>query len=161
MSQSLQLAPFDAGYWPFNTSSDYTQYDSSITRWNSYRGGNLQQAVSSLTWVPDGVYQNTSQQFNTYGMEWYANTNDRDNGYVAWIASGVRSWTVHASAMAPNPKSEIGQRIIPEEPMYLIMNFGMSNNFQAVTFAQLDFPNEMHVGELSPVWNSRSGRCRC
>ncbi|KAJ9100468.1 hypothetical protein QFC21_003507 [Naganishia friedmannii] len=161
MSQSLQLAPFDAGYWPFNTSSDYTQYDSSITRWNSYRGGNLQQAVSSLTWVPDGVYQNTSQQFNTYGMEWYANTNDRDNGYVAWIASGVRSWTVHASAMAPNPATEIGQRIIPEEPMYLIMNFGMSNNFQSVAFAQLDFPNEMHVDYIRVYTKDGFGTVGC
>lgn len=152
MSQSLQLAPFDAGYWPFNTSSDYTQYDTDITQWNSYRGGTLQQAVSSLTWVGDDVYQNTSGNFNTYGMEWYATTDDRENGYVAWVASGKRSWTVHASATAANPLVEIGPRIIPEEPMYLIMNFGMSNNFQSVQFEQLNFPNEMHVGESGWLW---------
>lgn len=147
MSQSLQLAPFDAGYWPFNSSSDYQQYNTDITQWNSYRGGNLQQAASSLTWVGDDVYQNTSGNFNKYGMEWYGTTDDRENGYVAWEASGVRSWTVHASALRENPLVEIGPRIIPEEPMYLIMNFGMSNNFQNVQFQQLNYPNEMHIGE--------------
>ncbi|KAJ9113931.1 hypothetical protein QFC19_000126 [Naganishia cerealis] len=151
MSQSLQLAPYDAAYWPFNTTADYQFYDTSITKWNSYRGGIFQQAVSALTYVPNNVYQNTSKDFNTYGLEWYADTNNRENGYIAWVANGVRSWTVHASAIRANPLTEIGPRIIPEEPMYLIMNFGMSNNFQSVTFSQLNFPNEMHVDYIR-VW---------
>ena len=147
MSQSLQLAPYDAYYYPFNASTDYQMYDTTITKWNSYRGGEFQQAVSALTYVPNNVYTNTSGDYNPYAMEWYANTNDRENGYIAWVANGVRSWTVHASAIRANPISEVGDRIIPEEPMYIILNFGMSNNFQSVTFNQLNFPNEMHIGE--------------
>lgn len=149
MSQSLQLAPYDAGYYPFNTTADYQIYDPTITKMNSYRGGTFQQAVSALTYVPNSVYQNTSGDFNTYAMEWYADTNNRENGYIAWVANGIRSWTVGASAIRANPLTEIGDRIIPEEPMYIILNFGMSNNFQSVVFTQLNFPNEMHIGTLA------------
>ncbi|KAI5452688.1 hypothetical protein NCC49_000437 [Naganishia albida] len=151
MSQSLQLAPYDAGYYPFNTTADYQIYDPTITKINSYRGGTFQQAVSALTYVPNSVYQNTSGDFNTYAMEWYADTNNRENGYIAWVANGIRSWTVGASAIRANPLTEIGDRIIPEEPMYIILNFGMSNNFQSVVFTQLNFPNEMHIDYIR-VW---------
>ncbi|KAJ9101837.1 hypothetical protein QFC21_003177 [Naganishia friedmannii] len=161
MSQSLQLAPYDAGYWPFNSTADAKIYDPTITKWNSYRGGTFQQAVSALTYVPNNVYQNTTGDFNTYGLEWYADTNDRENGYIAWVANGVRSWTVHASSIRANPLTEIGQRIIPEEPMYLIVNFGMSNNFQSVTFNQLNFPNEMHIDWIRVFTKDGLGTVGC
>lgn len=63
MSQSLQLAPFDARYRPFDTTADYEQYDPDVTKWNSYRGETLQQAVSPPTWAEVDVYQNTSGNF--------------------------------------------------------------------------------------------------
>ena len=64
------------------------------------------------------------------------------------------------AASGPNDDMEIGARIIPEEPMaivsllsakfdriptranYQILNFGMSDNFQKVDFANLPFPAE-------------------
>jgi len=64
------------------------------------------------------------------------------------------------AASGPNDDMEIGARIIPEEPMAIvsllsaqfpclptransqILNFGMSDNFQKVDFANLPFPAE-------------------
>jgi hypothetical protein len=34
--------------------------------------------------------------------------------------------------MAPNAEAGVGQRPVSEEPMYLIMNLGISENFGAV-----------------------------
>jgi hypothetical protein len=34
--------------------------------------------------------------------------------------------------MAPNADAEIGQRPMAEEPMYIIINLGISENFGAV-----------------------------
>jgi hypothetical protein len=67
VSQSAQVAPFDANYEFVNTSNAVVQYDTTITQWNSYKGGQYQQAVSSLTYVDSSVYQLTSGAFNVYG----------------------------------------------------------------------------------------------
>lgn len=42
--------------------------------------------------------------------------------------------------MRPDSRIDIGQRLIPVEPMYLIMNFGMSDGFQTIRYNTLDFP---------------------
>ena len=40
--------------------------------------------------------------------------------------------------MGPNTAAEIGSRPISTEPMYLIMNLGLSKNFGAIDFDGLD-----------------------
>ena len=35
-------------------------------------------------------------------------------------------------AMAANADTEVGQRLVSQEPMYLIMNLGLSENFGAI-----------------------------
>lgn len=42
------------------------------------------------------------------------------------------------SALAPNAEAEIGARPIPKEPMYLIINLGISENFGAVDYDGLE-----------------------
>jgi hypothetical protein len=63
-----------------------------------------------------------------YGFE-YEPGND---GYVTWINDGRLAWTVRAAAMGPNAVSMVNRRPVPEEPMYLIINLGMSENFGPV-----------------------------
>lgn len=67
VSQSAQLAPFDANYYSANTSRDVIQYDTSRTHWNSYRGGVYQQASSSVTYTNPVNYQLQSGTFGSYG----------------------------------------------------------------------------------------------
>jgi hypothetical protein len=127
VSQSFQVAPYDDYYQFYNTTSAYyTQYNTSITSWNSYLGGYYQQAVSSLTTVPSDIYYSqdsvggTSKDFVTFGFEYSTDTSDRSNGYITWVSNGKKSWTMDAGIVGPNSKTEVGQRIIPEEPMALV-----------------------------------------
>lgn len=39
---------------------------------------------------------------------------------------------LNGSAMAANADTEVGQRIVSQEPMYLIVNLGLSENFGAI-----------------------------
>lgn len=161
VSQSAQFAPYDDYYQFNNASTAVTQYNTAITGYNSYLGGLYQQAVSSLTNIPSANYAGTSGAFGVYGFEYYGNPADRDNGYITWVASGTKSWTMHAAAVGPNSRTEIGQRLVAEEPMAMVINFGMSNNFQSVDFEGLTFPNYMYVEYVRVYQRTDFGSIGC
>lgn len=134
-SQSFQAAPFDIWYQP-----DYNYlevYDTSTTGMNAYRGGPYQQAISGVTWLNNDWYNGNSYQ--TYGFEYTPGYGD--DAYVAWFVGDDYTWKLDPRAMRPN--GNIGQRVVPEEPMAVVMNFGMSNSF-----AQIFLPN---IAELLPA----------
>jgi beta-glucanase (GH16 family) len=141
VSQSFQCAPFNID-WNFDNTS--TSFESeTLTKWNGYRGSQTQQAVSALTYIPSSVY--SGQDFGVYGYEYWADPSNRDDGYITWLASGTESWTMKAGALGPDSVAEIGQRLIPEEPMSLIINLGMSPGFQHQDFEHMQFPAKMLV----------------
>ena len=39
------------------------------------------------------------------------------DGYITWISDDKASWTMNAGAVAPDPVSGAGQRVISEEPL--------------------------------------------
>ncbi|OCF31258.1 glucosidase [Kwoniella heveanensis CBS 569] len=160
LSQSMQVAPFDNGYQYLNSSKGAVQYDTDLTIWNSYKGGTFQEAVSSLTYIDNDLYQGTSGQFGVHAVEMYSDPNNRDAGHITWVADGVKSWTMYPAAVGPDTTMGIGQRLIPEEPMAMVINFGMSNNFQAVNFAELDWPAEMHIDYIR-VYQRSEGKLGC
>lgn len=91
---------------------------------NSYQGGPFQQAISGLTnlnndWYDGKAYQKFAFEYAT-----------GDDGYITWHVGDAETWTMDARAIGPN--GNVGQRIIPEEPMSIIANFGMSNSFAAI-----------------------------
>lgn len=51
-------------------------------------------------------------------------------GQVTWSVADVPAWTLDARAIGPN--GNVGQRVIPVEPMAVVMNFGMSTGFSNV-----------------------------
>lgn len=132
VSQSFQVAPYD-DYYQFNNASIYCDVaDFSVSRFNSYKGGVYQQAVSVLTQTPRRIYQTQqaqagprSAEFGVFELEWFADFNNRRNGHITWSVDGKRAWTMYPDAVAPNPRSQVGRRIIAEEPMYMIFNFAM------------------------------------
>ena len=130
MSQSAQVAPYD-DYYTYNnvTSGTFTIYDTTITTPNTYLGGQWQQAVSCLTSVSDSVYTNPSDgsasSFGTFGVEYSSNAQQRDEAYITWVSEGKKSWTMYGSAVGPNPRVQVGQRIISEEPMSLVFNLAL------------------------------------
>ncbi|KIM28936.1 glycoside hydrolase family 16 protein [Serendipita vermifera MAFF 305830] len=142
-SQSFQLAPFDDGYNYKNTTPETTIYDSTMTVQNTYKGGVWQQAASALTYVKHENYVGTSGGYGTYGFEY--NPSRGNDGYITWSVDGEKTWTVTTASVGPNEISQVSQRLIPEEPMYVIINFGMSPGFQGQDFSKLVFPNVMKV----------------
>jgi len=148
-SQSMQTAPFDAGYQWHNTSNDFRVYNRTVTRINDYIGGPLQECTSGLTQVPDDGYEFGGQRYVRYGVEYEPDWNgDGENAFVTWYLDGKPAWTVYGSALAPRPDQDIGQRLIPVEPMSIIMNLGMATGFQPVHLngpQQLVFPATMKV----------------
>ncbi|KAH8827210.1 glycoside hydrolase family 16 protein [Flagelloscypha sp. PMI_526] len=124
VSQSYQIAPYDYKY-DFRNS------------------GPFQQACSVLTLVDPVFYEGYS--YTTYGYEWYSNPSHRDQGFITWYSGGKPSWHISSSAVAANPITQVNNRLIPEEPMYLILNLGMSNFFQKVDFNNLKLPVQMFV----------------
>jgi len=135
-SQSLQTAPFDKGYqWSQREDVDYHIYNDAVTRVNDYTGGIFQECASGLTQVPDDGFQEAGQRFVTYGVEYEPDwSGDGKNSYVTWYVDGKPSWTVFGSALGPQKDQDIGQRLIPVEPMSIIMNLGMAPGFQPVRF---------------------------
>ncbi|KAL0059725.1 hypothetical protein AAF712_013521 [Marasmius tenuissimus] len=144
-SQSAQFAPFTHDY-EFDEAG-YTMYDPTKTHLNSYQGSPLQQAISGLTVVPvDGFQTYPSRRFVPYGFEYWANSNNRDEGEITWHVDGVPSVQLRPPAVGPDKGvggSGVSQRIIPEEPMSIIFNLGMSTNWATPKLDTLVFPAEM------------------
>ncbi|ORX40279.1 putative beta-glucan synthesis-associated protein SKN1 [Kockovaella imperatae] len=159
-SQSAQVAPFDAYYQYGNSTPEIDQYDLDITKWNSYKGGVYQEAVSSLTYISRDDYQLTTGGFSIFGFEYYADSNNRNDGYITWVADGQKSWTMNAAAVGPRSNMGIGQRLISEEPMAMVINFGMSNNFQTVNFDDLTWPAHFLIDYVR-VYQTSDGEIGC
>lgn len=149
VSQSFQTAPFDDFYqWDNTSTSNYKQYDTDLTYWNTYLGGSYQQSVSSLTRVPRDIYYNQpggGGEFAMFGMEYDSAPGHVEDGYVTWYSDNKTSWTMYADALAANERVGLGRRLIPQEPMSLIVNLGLSFNFQPVDFDHLTFPNYLRI----------------
>ncbi|KAK1227722.1 hypothetical protein PQX77_009273 [Marasmius sp. AFHP31] len=161
VSQSGQWAPFNYKYEWFDGPGNFTIDDPTITELNSYRGGALQQAVSyqqCYSQIPDPC-------FTIYGFEYKPGY---DDSYISWINDGKKVCTVMGKGLGADPRVEISDRPVPQEPMvclvptpitrgdltwtiptsdlkYIITNVGMSRNFGDVDLEHLVFPAHMYV----------------
>lgn len=133
VSQSAQWAPFNPAYEWVNNSKTYEIFDSSLTSFNSYAGGPLQQATSGLTYTDQNCYTGNTGCFSVYGYEYAPG----DAGYIRWVSDNKQSWFIRGSAMVPNAAAQVGQRPIPYEPMYILLNLGLSENFGAIDYEGL------------------------
>ncbi|OBA24246.1 beta-glucan synthesis-associated [Metschnikowia bicuspidata var. bicuspidata NRRL YB-4993] len=139
-SQSLQVAPMDIWYMP-----DYNFveiYNSEVTTMNTYAGGPFQQAVSAtstlnVTWYQYGDHDHDYQNF---GFEYL---NDDDTGHLTWYVGDNATFSITSYALGPN--GNIGFRHLSREPMSIIMNLGISNNWAYIDWPSIQFPSMMHV----------------
>ncbi|BGP18552.1 hypothetical protein JCM10213v2_006618 [Rhodosporidiobolus nylandii] len=142
VSQSAQFAPYDDHYQPKNTSEYIQVYNNSKTQLNEYLGGVYQQATSAISYTNPRAYELSGGEFETYGFEW---DNDETDGYITWTSNGEADWTLTAAAVGPNSKVAIGQRLISQEPHYIVLNLGISDSFQTIDYGHLQFPAVMLV----------------
>ncbi|KAJ7084833.1 glycoside hydrolase family 16 protein [Mycena belliarum] len=142
-SQSYQVAPYNFDY-QFNNNPDVTPIvNSTTTIFNSYKGNQFQQTISGMTYIDDRFY--SGKAFATYGIEWWSNPSKRGSGYINWLFNGKKTWTLTPDTIGADSQSQVSERLIPEEPMYIVMNLGMSPNFQAQDFKHMVFPAQMQI----------------
>ncbi|KAH3674870.1 hypothetical protein WICPIJ_009440 [Wickerhamomyces pijperi] len=140
-SQSYQVAPYDIWYMP-----DYEfieVYDTSVTAMNTYTGGPFQQAISGVSTLNTDWYQKSAgvdHMFQKYGFEY---ENGDDDGYCTWFTGDNATFTLNAQALHPN--GNIGWRRISKEPMSVIINLGISNNWAYIDWPSMSFPAIMEV----------------
>ncbi|KAJ6500723.1 glycoside hydrolase family 16 protein [Mycena sanguinolenta] len=142
-SQSYQVAPYNMAYQFDNTSSATPIVDPTNTKFNAYKGNVYQQTVSAVTYIDDKYYSGNA--FLPYGLEWFSNPSSRSSGYINWLTGGTKRWTLTPDTIGPDPVSNVSQRLITEEPMYLIFNLGMSPGFQHQDFEHMQFPAQMLI----------------
>ena len=139
-SQSMQIAPFDIWYMP---DYDFIEvYNFSTTNMNTYAGGPFQQAISAVstlntTWYEFGQEAGYFQKFSLEYM------NDDDTGYCRWFVGDEPTFTVYANALHPN--GNIDWRQISKEPMSIVMNMGISNNWAYIDWRMIFFPVQMQI----------------
>lgn len=114
-------------------------YDPEITIMNAYRGGVYQQAISGVTNLNNNWYN--GKEYQVYAFDYIPG----EKGEITWYVGKEKSWKLDARALGPN--GNVGQRIIPREPMALIANLGMSNSFAALNLTGLAplFPATMRI----------------
>nr|POE96429.1 putative beta-glucan synthesis-associated protein c23h3.11c [Quercus suber] len=134
-SQSFQVAPFDI-YWRPNLNW-MEIYDDTVSLMNAYKGSHYQQALSVVTNLNNKWYNGNAYQ--TYGFEYQPGADS--DAYISWNVGTEQTWKTTANAVGPN--GNIGQRVIPEEPLALVINFGLSNGFA--------FLNMTGLGPLMPA----------
>jgi len=149
VSQSAQFAPFSHDYvFANDTTDEWEVFDTSISRPNTYRGSAVQQAVSGLTQLPADIFEGSGQAFHTFGFEYFANPKSRSDGYIIWQMDGKQTIRMGANAVGPDQGSDgsgVSARLIAEEPMSIVINLGLSRNWQTINLATMEFPAEMLV----------------
>ncbi|KAK0438127.1 glycoside hydrolase family 16 protein [Armillaria borealis] len=144
VSQSGQWAPFNEGYVWDNSSDNLIITDGTISALNSYTGGSTQQATSVVSTANSSCYQLSGGCFATYGFE-YKPGYESDNAYITWINNGKVAWTINAAGVGADTATEISARPVPQEPLYIMANLGMSTNFGDVDLDHLTFPAIMSI----------------
>ncbi|QLL32994.1 hypothetical protein HG536_0D05160 [Torulaspora globosa] len=139
-SQSYQIAPFDIWYIP---DYDFIEiYNFTTTSMNTYCGGPVQQAVSAITTLNTSWYEfgPNAGKFQKYAYEYL---NDDEDGYIRWFVGDVPTYTLYAKALHPN--GNINWRRISKEPMSIVMNLGISNNWAYIDWQYIFFPVTMSI----------------
>ncbi len=75
-----------------------------------------QQAVSALTDLNDTTFAGGGAQYTKFGVEFWANPDNRQEGFITWIADQP-VFRINAHTLTGDPIVNISDRIVPEEPM--------------------------------------------
>ncbi|KAG6811656.1 hypothetical protein H0H92_006418 [Tricholoma furcatifolium] len=148
-SMSAQFAPFTADYVYLNATADeWNIFSPNVTAPNTYHGSAVQQAVSGVVNLREDMFQGSGSRFTTMGFEYWSDPSNPSDGYITWQSDGVQSHRMGAAAVASDQGptgSGVSQRLIPVEPMSIVMNLGISPNWQNIDLSSLIFPAELRI----------------
>ena len=99
--------------------------------------------MSCTTTLPHWPFFDASQRPIRFGVEWDPDFENTGSGHITWYMDGKPTWTLNDAALSGNENTEISRRIFPKEPMFIIMNLGISRGFQPIQWDDLEFPAHM------------------
>ncbi|PWY98379.1 beta-glucan synthesis-associated [Testicularia cyperi] len=142
VSQSMQTAPFNMYYNLTNSSGPAYEFYKELSHINIYNGQNDQQALSGISLASqEAVQRGGNDSYAIYGFDWSPGM----SGHIDWVSDGQHAWRANAAALEGDPVSQISARPVPEEPMYIIFNLGISENFGHPEWDKVRFPATMKV----------------
>lgn len=135
ISQSYQVAPIDPR-WRLGGEGSLPAGSLELlprggTALNSYRGDEVKQTLSANTpaaphapWFEQdgGVIIGTEYQPRQYRPDGSV----ARGGYISWYLGGELTWHMTDGALAPDAATPVGQRLIPEEPMAIVIELAAS-----------------------------------
>ncbi|KAF1937367.1 beta-glucan synthesis-associated [Clathrospora elynae] len=147
-TQSLQVAPFDIFYRP---NYNFTAFpDERYSFPNGYTGGPFQQALSGTTMLNRDWYDD--KQYQRFSFEYVPG--EGKDAYIAWKVGDQLAWMLDGRAIGPN--GNVQARQVPEEPLTMILNLGLSNSWTWIDWAALDFPTTMRFDYVR--WYQKKGQ---
>ena len=106
---------------------------------NAFKGSPYQESISAITWLNNSWYNGSAYQI--FAMEYQPGA----SGYITFFIGDVATWHIDGTALKPN--GNVGQRLIPVEPMTLIANLGMSPTYADIEWEGMtaELPATMRV----------------
>ncbi|TNY23923.1 beta-glucan synthesis-associated protein-domain-containing protein [Rhodotorula diobovata] len=138
-SQSTQVAPFTAGYGWLNTTPHVELNPDWTIRQNQWRGSINQESLSHEVMTDSTSF--SGRGYTSYGFEY----DPGPDGEIRWAINGSSTWTMRASAIGPDDAAQIGQRLVSEEPMSIVLNLAISYAFQEPQWGKLQFPGSLLI----------------
>lgn len=121
VSQSCQFAPYNA-YYSWDNATFLQMHQAEGTQMlNGFKGNVYQQAASVVSRTNQLCYEgSTAPCHAVYGFQ-YKPGYEADKAHVTWVNDDKLAWTLHAGGMGSDPIAEIGERVIPAEPMVRLL----------------------------------------
>lgn len=88
-----------------------------------------EEAISALISVPAAAYASGGSGYVTFGYEHFANPSSPTSGFVSWSMGGSEVFNMTAAALVADRKTQVSNRLVPEEPMVRFCFFTMLRLF--------------------------------
>lgn len=112
---------------------------------NSYTGEYTQQSFSGVTPTNQAGVQYLANDSAGIFTEYAVEYEPGHNGYIHWEASGKPAWRLTAEQLAADPVAGIAARPVTPEPLYILANLGVSQNFGTPSWDGLVWPSAMEI----------------
>ena len=116
---------------------------------NTYTGGPFQQAVSTTTMLNNSWYD--GMQYQKYAFEYAPGAGE--DAYIQWFVGDDEMMKFDGRAIGPN--GNVGQRLVSEEPMSMVINLGISENWVNIDWDALKLPTIMRIDYVR--WYQKEG----
>ncbi|KAL8286536.1 hypothetical protein RQP46_004553 [Phenoliferia psychrophenolica] len=139
-SQSMQVAPMDAGYKWLNETPYIRVWDTDLSTQNQWHGSIYQESMSLQTTTDNSSYDGNG--YTHFGFEY----DPGEDGSITWAINGTESWQLNASAMGPNEETETSQRLVAVEPLSIVFNLAISTKSgQTIEWGKIAFPATLRI----------------